>query len=75
MGLKKYNFSVKSNPRKAKGSVQEQNDRLIRAFNRKYKKSGIVKELREKVFPLTRGMKRRRKIAAGKRRAQKNKRN
>jgi ribosomal protein S21 len=74
MSLKKHNFSVRHNPKKAKGSVQEQNDRLIRTFNRKYKKSGIVKELRKKTYPLTRGMKRRMKIAAGKRRAQKNKR-
>ena len=69
---RKYNFSVKHNPRKARGSVQEQNDKLIRIFNRKYKRSGIVKELRNKAFPLTRGMKRRKKIAAGKRRAKKN---
>ena len=69
---RKCNFSVKHNPRKARGSVQEQNDKLIRIFNRKYKRSGIVKELRNKAFPLTRGMKRRKKIAAGKRRAKKN---
>ena len=39
MSLKKHNFSVRHNPKKAKGSVQEQNDRPIRAFNRKYKTS------------------------------------
>tara|TARA_B100000282_G_C31714029_1_gene482590 strand:+ start:552 stop:776 length:225 start_codon:yes stop_codon:yes gene_type:complete len=71
--MKKYNFSVKHNPKKRKNeSIQQQNDRLIRAFNRKFKKSGIVKELRDKAFPMTRGMKKRKKIAAGKRRAQKN---
>ena len=70
---KKYNFSVKSNPRKAKGSIQEQNEKLIRIFNKKFKRSGIVKELRDKMYPLTRGMKKRKKIAAGKRRAKKNK--
>jgi len=73
MSLKKCNFSVRLNPRKAKGTIQEQNDRLIRLFNKKFKRSGIIKELRNKAFPLTRGMKRRKKIAAGKRRAKKNK--
>lgn len=70
---KKYNISVRHNPKKARGSVQEQNDRLIRIFNKKFKKSGIVKELRDKAYPLTRGMKKRKKVAAGKRRAKKNK--
>ena len=70
---KKCNFSVRFNPRKAKGTVQEQNEKLIRIFNKKFKRSGIVKELRDKQYPLTRGMKRRKKIAAGKRRAKKNK--
>lgn len=70
---KTYNFSVRFNPRKAKGTVQEQNEKLIRVFNKKFKRSGIVKELRDKTYPLTRGMKRRKKIAAGKRRAKKNK--
>jgi len=74
MGLKKCNFSVKANPRKAKGTVSEQNAKLVKIFMKKYKNSGIVKELRDKRYPVTRGMKRRRKIAAGKRRAQKNKR-
>lgn len=69
--MKKFNFSVKAK-RSNRGSVQEQNDKLIRAFNKKFKKSGIAKELRDKRFPVTRGMKRRAKIKAGKRRAQKN---
>ena len=73
MSLRKHNFSVKLNPRKSKGTIQEQNDRLIRAFNRKFKKSGIVKELRDKAYPMTRGMKKRKKLAAAKRRAKKNK--
>jgi len=73
MSLKKCNISVKLNPKKSRGSVQEQNEKLIRIFNKKFKRSGIVKELRDKAYPLTRGMKRRRKIAAGKRRAKKNK--
>lgn len=74
MGLRKHNFSVKHNPRKARGSIAEQNAKLVRIFMKKFKESGIVKELKDKSYPLTKGMKRRRKIAAGKRRAQKNKR-
>ncbi len=67
----KCNFSVRQKP-KAKGSIQEQNEKLIKIFNRKFKKSGITKELRDKRYPVTRGMKRRAKKKAGKRRAQKN---
>jgi ribosomal protein S21 len=68
----KCNISVKHNPRKAKGGVQEQNEKLIKIFNKKFKRSGIVQELRKKSYPITRGMKRRAKIAAGRRRAKKN---
>lgn len=71
---KKCNFSVRIK-RNSKGSVQEQNEKLIKIFNRKYKKSGISKELRDKRYPVTRGMKRRAKKQAAKRRAQKNKSN
>jgi len=67
----KCNISVKHNPRKAKGTVQEQNDKLIRIFNKKFKRSGIVRELRNKSYPITRGMKKRAQKAAGKRRAKK----
>jgi len=71
---KKCNFSVRPKGR-PKGTIQEQNERLVKIFNRKFKKSGITKELRDKRYPVTRGMKRRAKIKAGKRRAQKNKSN
>tara|TARA_Y100000385_G_C12570288_1_gene416035 strand:- start:194 stop:424 length:231 start_codon:yes stop_codon:yes gene_type:complete len=69
---KKCNISVKDNPRKAKGTVQEQNEKLVRIFNKKFKRSGIVRELRKKAYPVTRGMKKRAKKAAGIRRAKKN---
>ena len=76
MGLKKCNFSVKHNPKRSRGqSVEQQNAKLVRMFIKKFKESGIVKELRDKRYPVTRGMKRRRKKSAGKRRAQKNNRN
>jgi len=69
---KKCNISVKINPRKAKGSVQEQNEKLIRVFNKKFKRSGIIMELRKKAYPVTRGMKKRAQKAAAVRRAKKN---
>ena len=76
MGLKKCNFSVKHNPKRSRGqSIEQQNAKLVRIFIKKFKESGIVKELRDKRYPVTRGMKRRRKKSAGKRRAQKNNRN
>jgi len=72
---KKCNFSVRLKKNKKNLSIQEQNERLVKIFNRKFKKSGITKELRDKRYPVTRGMKRRAKKKAGIRRAQKNKSN
>ena len=66
----KCNFSVKAKPRQ-RGSVEEQNSKLVRIFLKKFKKSGIVQELRKKEYPITRGMKRRQKKHLGRRRAQK----
>ena len=37
MGLKKCNFSVKANPRKAKGTTSEQNAKLVKIFMKKFK--------------------------------------
>tara|TARA_R110001592_G_scaffold188358_6_gene433597 strand:+ start:19513 stop:19734 length:222 start_codon:yes stop_codon:yes gene_type:complete len=68
----KCNFSVRLK-KNTKGSIEEQNSKLIKIFNKKFKKSGILKELRDKRFPVTRGMKKRAKKKAGKRRAEKNK--
>ena len=66
----KCNFSVKANPRQ-KGSIEEQNAKLIRIFFKKFKKSGIIQDLRKKEYPITKGMKKRQKKHLGKRRAQK----
>lgn len=66
----KCNFSVKSKPRQ-KGSIEEQNAKLIRIFFKKFKKSGIIQDLRKKEYPITKGMKNRQKKHLGKRRAQK----
>jgi hypothetical protein len=66
---KGHNFSVKRNPRlSGKKSEEEQNMILIKKFMRKWKQSGILKELREKSYPQTRGMKARKKRYLGKRR-------
>ena len=66
---KGYNFSVRRNPRLAgKKSDEEQNMILIKKFLRKWKQSGILKEIKDKSYPQTRGMKERKKRYLGKRR-------
>ena len=63
------NFSVKLNPRHAgKKSVDEQNMILVKKFLKKWKISGIQRELKDKSYPQTRGMKARKKRYLGKRR-------
>ena len=63
------NFSVKRNPKlKGKKSDEEQNMILLKKFFKKWKMSGIQRELKEKSFPQTRGMKARKKRYLGKRR-------
>ena len=75
-GHSKGNFTVrqKFNKKKAKFqdmSLEDQNMLLVKKFQKKFKQSGIIKELRDKVAPITRGQKRRAKIKAGIRRAKK----
>jgi len=63
------NFSVKTNPRHSgKKSIEEQNAILVKRFLKKWKESGILKELKEKSYPQTKGMKARKKRYLGKRR-------
>ena len=63
------NFSVKANPRlKGKKTTEEQNQILVKKFMKKWKLSGILKTLRDKSYPQTRGMKERKKRYLGKRR-------
>ena len=63
------NFAVKVNPRHSgKKSVDEQNAILVKKFIKKWKLSGILKDLKEKSYPQTRGMKARKKRYLGKRR-------
>jgi hypothetical protein len=63
------NFSVKFNPKFAgKKSIEEQNAILIKRFLKKWKISGILKDLKEKSYPQTKGMKARKKRYLGKRR-------
>jgi ribosomal protein S21 len=65
---KSCNFVVKNNPKVAGKPVEVQNDIMIKKFVRKWKKSGILRDLKEKSFPQTRGMKQRKKRYLGKRR-------
>lgn len=66
---KSCNFVVKVNPKlAAKKSTEENNNLMIKKFMKKWKISGIQKELREKSYPQTRGMKARKKRYLGKRR-------
>ena len=65
------NFSVKLHPKAKKNSVEINNARLIKRFMKKFKDSGLVKELRERQAPMTKGQKNRLKKHIGKRRAQK----
>ena len=65
----KFNFGVKLNPKMSgKKSVEETNQLLIKKFLRKWKQSGILKELRDRREPVTRGQKARKKRYLGKRR-------
>tara|TARA_B100001250_G_scaffold407689_1_gene428853 strand:- start:740 stop:967 length:228 start_codon:yes stop_codon:yes gene_type:complete len=65
----KCNFVAKLNPKMAsKKSVEECNNILIKKFLRKWKQSGILKELRDRKEPMTRGQKARKKRYLGKRR-------
>ena len=66
--MKKYNFQVKTSPRRTSKDTQFENDKLVKRFLRKWKKSGILKELKEKSVPVTAGQKERRKKYLGKRR-------
>jgi ribosomal protein S21 len=69
--MKKFNFQAKLVPKKDSrkvSSIEMDNEKLIRKFLRKWKKSGILKELKEKQYPMTRGMKERKKRYLGKRR-------
>ena len=66
--MNKFNFQVKANPKTK--DFETENQKLLRKFMRKWKKSGILKELRDRSYPITKGQKRRQKIKAGKKRAQ-----
>ena len=76
----KYNFGVKAKDIRNKrgrqntksGDFSNTNEILVKIFLKKWKKSGIVKELREKRYHETKGEKRRRKRNQSKKRIQKN---
>ena len=66
--MSKFNFQVKANPKAKDQSVESQ--KVIRKFLQKWKKSGLLKEIRDRQYPITRGQKARKKKMSGKRRAQ-----
>ena len=70
--MSKYNFKVKLKKASSKNSTRD-NEILIKNFIRKFKKSGIVKELKKKQYPISKGQKKRLKKYLGKKRTQKNK--
>ena len=65
------NFSVKLHPKSKKNSDEVNNARLVKKFLKKFKDSGIIRELRKREYPITRGQKNRMKKHIGRRRAQK----
>jgi hypothetical protein len=71
MSRKGYNFCVKERPSRRKRTVEESNNILVSAFIKKWKKSGILKEIKDKSAPITKGQKNRRKRYLGKRRSNK----
>ena len=66
--MKKSNVTVKLNKKLANKDVEVANNILVKQFNRKFKKSGIIKELRDRRFPVTKGEKRRLKKKIGRKR-------
>ncbi len=73
MARKGYNFGVKVRPSKKQRTVEEENSTLVSAFMKKWKKSGILKEIKERAYPVTKGQRERKKRYLGKRRANKKK--
>jgi len=69
--MSKFNFKVKL--KKSNGSSSRDNETLVKNFIRKFKKSGIVKELKKKQYPISKGQRKRLKKYLGKKRHQKNK--
>jgi|TARA_B100000212_G_scaffold313028_1_gene265664 hypothetical protein len=66
--MSKFNFSVKANPKNK--DTQSENAKLVRRFLKKWKNSGIQKDLRDKAYPITKGQKARLKKKAGIKRMQ-----
>lgn len=69
---KSCNFVVKADRKLAQKPPEVQAEIMIKRFLRKWKKSGIARELKEKSYPQTRGMKARKKRYLGKRRNNRN---
>ena len=59
-----YNFQVKAQSKPKSSNVELENGKLLRKFLQKWKKSGILKELRDRQYPITKGQKNRLKKRA-----------
>lgn len=64
----KFNFQVKANPKSKDANIE--NQKLLKQFLQKWKKSGLLKEIRDRQYPITKGQKARKKKMAGKRRVE-----
>ena len=67
--MSKFNFQVKANPKNR--DVSSENQKLLKRFIRKWKNSGMLREIKEREYARTKGQKRRQKRAAAKRRSAK----
>ena len=67
--MSKFNFQVKANPKNRDASSE--NQKLLKRFIRKWKNSGMLREIKEREYARTKGQKRRQKRAAAKRRSAK----
>ena len=65
--MNKFNFQVRANTKNR--DSQSENQKLVKRFMRKWKNSGMLRELKDRQFAKTKGQKRRQKKAAAKRRS------
>ncbi len=65
--MSKFNFQVRANPRNK--DTQTENQKLVKKFLRKWKNSGMLREIKDREYAKTKGQKKRQKRAAAKRRS------
>ena len=67
--MSKFNFQVKANPKNR--DAASENQKLLKRFIRKWKNSGMLREIKDREFARTKGQKKRQKRAAAIRRSAK----